>query len=338
MTGLGRTTISDILNRNAGDKYSEKTRMRVHRAVKEVGYTPARAAQQLARGRSGQIGLMLTRDFANPYFARIADAVERELRHRGYRLQLALTDGNAETERSRILQMQSDRIEGLIVGPVYESLDLEQHHSLWHGTIPIVLFGGLVKTEFDQVTLDAMAGVELSYKYLISQGHRRIGALAIPPSRLNPDQPNLRNEYVVVAKKLGVYDAPWFEWQTDTGRFEDFKNAALRFARRWKQAEPAGRPTAVVCHNDQVAMTLLSAFSEEGIRCPADISIIGHDNLPEAGYLVPALTSSDNHAEQQMQQSVELLLERIKNPDAPPRVKTILPSLVVRATVRMLEH
>ena len=336
LTGLGRTTVSDILNRDAASKYSKETRSLVYRAVKESGYTPARAAQQLARGRSGQIGLMLMRDFANPYFARIADAVERELRERGYRLQLALTDGNPETERARILQMQSDRVEGLIVGPVYETLDLEQHKNLWQGNIPLVLFGSNLAAGFDEVTLNMSAGVSTSFELLIQRGHRKIGALAIPPSRLQPDQPNPNNEFVTIAKRLGVYAPEWFEWQQDTGRFEDSHAAAVRFARRWKLADPANRPTAMVCLNDQVAMTALSAFHQEGIRCPDDISLIGHDNLPEGAYLVPALTTIDNHVELQMKQSVERLLERINNPDAPRRVYMVQPTLVERQSVRDL--
>jgi len=96
------------------------------------------------------------------------------------------------------------------------------------------------------------------------------------------------------------------------------------------------RPTAVICHNDQVATTALSAFSHAGIRVPGDLSIIGYDNLPESAFLVPALTTIDNHVELQMKQSVERLLERINNPDASRRVYMVQPTLVERQSVRDL--
>ena len=96
--GVGRTTVSDILNRNAGDKYQDETRKRVEEAVRKLGYTASRAAQQLARGRSGVIGLILTRDLSNPVFASRVEVVEKEIKRMGYRMQLAFTEGDPAME------------------------------------------------------------------------------------------------------------------------------------------------------------------------------------------------------------------------------------------------
>ncbi len=334
--GLGRTTVSDILNRNLNERYSSATRQRVDMAVRKLGYAPVGAAQQLARGRSGQIGLMLTRDFSNPFFARVADLVERLIRSNGFRLQISITDGDSAHELNRVRQMHSDAVEGLIVGPVYEPLDIEQHRNVFRGNLPIVLFGGSFECEFDQITLDSRAGLAMGLDLLRDNGHRRIGFLCAPPSRLRPGGSNPDYLAVRIYQQRGVYDPRWFNWQEDTGRFEDFFGACVEFARRWKSAQPSDRPTAMLCHNDQVAMTAIAAFDAEGIDVPDAISLVGYDNLPESGYLTPAVTTIDSRADEQMHQTVRQLLHRIAQPDAERKVIVISPTLIERKSVKNL--
>lgn len=336
-TGLGRTTISDILNRDEAGRYSDQTRKLVAKAVRELGYAPARAAQQLARGRSGLIGLLLTRDFTNPFFARVADLVERTVRERGYRLQLAIAAGDQKTELDRIRQMQGDAVEGLIVGPVYEQLDIEQHRSVFGGGLPMVLFGGPFDSEFDHVALDHQAGWRVRIEYLKRQGHQRIAVLCLPPSRETSEPTNPPHLGLQLMKRAGVLDLDWVQWQPDTGHFADSYGACLKFARRWKTTRKADRPTAAICLNDQVAMTALSAFAQQGIRVPADLSIVGYDNLPESAYLVPPLTTVDNNVNEQMEACVELLIDRIAHPGRERVVRTIRPKLVMRESILAIE-
>ncbi|HEV7298652.1 MAG TPA: LacI family DNA-binding transcriptional regulator [Tepidisphaeraceae bacterium] len=332
-TGLARTTISDIMNRNVGTKYSAETRDRVMKAVNELGYLPVRAAQQLARGRSGQIGLMLTRDFSNPFFARVADVVEREVRKLGYRLQMTVTDGEEGSEAERLRQLQSDAVEGLIIGPVYEKLDLDMHANLLKGSLPTVLFGGSIGSVFDEVAIHDAIGWRLAIQHLTERGHRNIAFLSAPPSRLTADNVNERFSALLELRVAGVFHAEWIFWQHDTGRFEDSLAVSREFSQRWLQAPADDRPTAVICHNDQVALTALSAFHEAGIRVPNDLSLIGCDNLPESAYLVPSLTSIDNHVDEQMRQAVNRLMARIESPGADRATIVVQPSLVTRGSV-----
>ncbi len=332
--GLARTTVSDILNRNISDKYSRATRDRVLKAVRTLGYTPSRAAQVMARGRSGLIGLLLTRDFSNPFWARVANFVEQELRSRTYRMQLAVTEGNPEQERRLIQQLDGDQVEGLIIGPVYEAIDLEQHHHVLRGRLPTVLFGGFCDSNFDNVALDHEAGKGMAIEYLLDHGHRRIGYLCAPPSRLRPDQPNPDYPVYRMFADRGLLQPEWFIWQADTGRFDDFYQSCVGFVNCWKNADPATRPTAVICHNDQVAMTAYRALHEAGVSVPGDLSMVGYDNLPETAYLPPPLTTVDNQAQQQMRALVQRLIERLEHPRQTVQQITIRPTLVERASVR----
>ena len=125
--------------------------------MENLGYVPSMAARQLRRGRSGRIGLILTTDFSGQFFAEAAAAIERELRERRFRLQLAVTNGDAQTEYEQMVRLQEDEVEGVIFGPVYETSDLEQHRSFFQGRVPTVLFGGTCGSEFDEVALDHVA-------------------------------------------------------------------------------------------------------------------------------------------------------------------------------------
>ncbi len=332
--GVGVTTVSDILNRNGASRYSHETVRRVHEAVARLGYAPKRAAQQLARGRSGQIGLMLTRDLSNPFFARVADVVERETRHMGFQLQLAVTGGDPQHEASALRRMLADAVEGMILGPVYEMRDLESHRALLGGQIPTVLFGSELGSEFDEATLDQQTGYRLAIHHLLAMGHTRIGWLCAPTSATQPLGPNLDHRALPILQELGLFRPNWFEWQADTGRFSDFYAACLRFARRWKAAPPAERPTAVVCHNDQTAMTALCAFAAEGLNVPGDVSMVGNDNLPESAFLVPPLTTVDNRVSEQMSVAVRMLIHRLREPEGQRRTEVIRPHLVTRNSVR----
>ncbi len=334
-TGLGRTTVSDILNRGASANYSLKTRERVAQAVRELGYAPSRAAQTMARGRSGMIGFMLTRTFSNPFWARLADATENELRRRGLRMQLAVADGNPETERQQIANLIGDQVEGLIVAPVYEQKDIEQHKPLFEGRVPLVVLGG--PFDFcDGVDQDDSIGGTMLVDHLLEMGHRRIGYLCSPDADLEQAKGSRFAALRDRLRREGLYEPGWIVRQTDTGRFQDSYQSALAFGKRWLQTPAHERPTAMMCHNDQTAMTAIAALAPLGIRLPDDLSLTGYDNLPESAYLVPGLTTVDCNVSQQMSSAIDLLCDRIAHPDKPRVSRPIEPRLVVRRSVRRL--
>lgn len=336
-TGLGRTTVSDILNRNASDKYSEETRNQVHRAVEDLGYMPVRAAQQLASGRSGLIGLLLMRDFgSNLFFARLAALFENSIRKSGYRMQLAVSDGSPETRMELTRQFQADAVEGVIVGPAFNAEELAQHQVALRKMFPSVFFGLQFTCDSDQVVMDQVAGRKLVIEHLVSLGHRRIAYLEAPADRETPNTPNLQNDTYRMLESHGVLSPEWIFWRADDGIFENRYVKSIEFVNRWKACDPAVRPTAVICHNDQTAITALCALAKAGIRVPQDISVIGYDNLPESAYLVPPLTTVELHIERQVELILEALFKRIRSPESPKCVHVVTPTLVVRESTRFI--
>ena len=327
--GLARTTVSDILNRNAGGKYSECTRELVSQTVARLGYAPYRPAQQLARGKSGQVGLLLTRDFSNPFWARVANAVERALRARKYRLQLAVSENDPDAEAAHARQLRDDGVEGLIVGPVYEPKDAELHQAYLRGLLPLVIFG-MRSDRFDSVVIDERASGDLATTHLQGLGHRRIGYIAAPDADLDAAEVSRFSAMRDRLRTAGTYEPRWIIRHPDQGRYEDFAAAADRFAAQWLAAPADQRPTAVLCHNDQCATAALACFHRRGLAVPGDLSVVAFDNLPEAAFLIPALTTIDNCVEQQMSAAVDLLVQRLDAGRGRARTVVIPPRLVVR--------
>ena len=339
--GVSRTTVSEILGRagHAASPYAGETRGRVRQAARDLGYTPHGIAQRLARGRSGLVGLVLLRDFSNAYFARLADAVDREVRRRGLRLQLAVRDGDeagdgaacARRDAELIAQMQADAVEGLIVGPVYEQLDLSQHGPLAGSPMPTVLLGG-GGAGFDAVSDDSDQGRRIAVEHLKHLGHRRIGFLCAPPSRTDPTRTDHYGPLRVLAQ-AGVLAGPqWVAWQPDTGDLDDYAAAADAFAEQWLESAPHERPTAVLTLNDAAAMAALGTLARRGIDVPGDLSVIGYDGLPEAAHLVPPLTTLDADVAGQAARAVATLLDRVAEPARPPAEAVVTPRLLVRGS------
>ncbi|MEM1098645.1 MAG: LacI family DNA-binding transcriptional regulator [Planctomycetota bacterium] len=309
--GVGVTTVSDILNRGAAGRYSAEMRRRVQEAVERLGYTPHRGAQLMKRVRSGVVGLMLTRDFANPFWARFADETEKAVRSRGYLLHLAVCDGDPHTEAAQMQRLMSEQVEGLIIGPIYEEKDLETHRNIVRGQVPTVIYGFDV-TEHDVVQTNSRANGVLVGEHLLAAGHQRVAALGDPSADEVAFERNSFGGLDAALREAGHRLLPeWIVRQDDDGRLQTAYETAGRFAARWKATPVADRPTAVACHNDQFAIAALCAFAEAGIRIPDDLSVVGHDNLPESRYTVPPLTTIDIDVPGLITAATDLLTSRI---------------------------
>ncbi len=331
-TGLGKTTISDIMNRGAGDKYSEGTRLRVEKAVRDLGYTPSRAAQHLKRGRSGQIGLLLTRSFSNPLWTRLADSVQRAVAEKNYRLQMAVTDGDPDRELDWIRSFCAEGVEGLIVAPIYEQKDVDAHRNLLVGRLPVVLIGAGELGHYDLVSNDREVVGQRVLEHLIGLGHERVAFLSVPDAVVEASSGTRFAGARDLLRQRGFYRPELVYAARDSGCMSDAIRESERFVERWRGMAETDRPTAVVCHRDQVAIALLGVAHRVGIRVPGDLSVVGCDNLDESACLVPPLTTIDTHYEKQVEVAIELLLKRIKEPGATHEHHVVASELIVRAS------
>jgi LacI family transcriptional regulator len=336
LAGVSRATVSYVVNGLADSKVpiSEETRRRVLEAIKELGYEPDASAQALRSGSTQTVGLILP-DMRNPHFWQTADGVEQELRASGYRLLLSSADLDPEYGEDIFKELSRRRIDGLILigASLYQSEGVhETLTQLLRRRFPIARIGehpaiDCVASNYQAATQEAMA-------YLLSLQHRRIGLIygVRPPGdnlrtadlpvdfaggmdRLLPYQDGLRAAGLPVDPALIV---------TCGAAMEDGYQAALQLLR------PPTRPTALLVINDLLAIGALRAASDLGLRVPADLSLVGYDDIPLASYLTPRLTTSSKDQVRVGREVAKLLLARIRDPDRPHQRVDIQAQFIIR--------
>ncbi len=333
---LSLTTVSDVLNRGQAHRYSPKTVQKIRQAMEEMGYIPMGTAQELARTRSRRVGVVINRTLMNPYFSRILIALERQLAEEEMRMELLLERETQDSLRESIRRLLADNVGGLILGPVYEPLDLAGIQDLLENRqLPVVLFGGVFESRFDIVGVDHEQGIYSNLHYLLQRGHRRIVYLGLPPPRadysLKPVLQKFARDFYDRLVWLGLV------WNDYGSEYSAMFNLCRDFVQRWLTVPHEFRATAVCCANDQLALTLMRALAERGVEVPADLSVIGFDNLPESEYWHTPLTTQDVRVDEQMKAILKLFMRRYQDTGACRRTICIEPFLVERESVRSVE-
>ena len=336
LAGVSTATVSYVVNGLADGRVpiSEETCRRVQRAIEELGYEPDARAQALRSGNTQAVGLILP-DIHNPHFWQAADGIEQELRAAGYHLLLTSADLNPDHGEAIFKEMSRRRTDGMILMSafIFQSDGAQKILTqLLRRRFPIAKIGehpaiDCVVSNYEAATREAMA-------YLLSLQHRRIGLIygVRPPwdksdstelsvdaagglDRLEPYQNALQAAGLPVDPELIVACG------TTT---EDGYKAALRLLQL-----PA-RPTALLAINDLLAIGALRAASDLGLRVPADLSVVGYDDIPMAGYLTPRLTTSSKDMVKVGREVVKLLLARIQDPERPHQKIEVQARFIIR--------
>lgn len=336
LAGVSRATVSYVVNglADSQESISEETQRRVLKAIEELGYEPDARAQALRSGSTQTVGLILP-DIRNPHFWQTADGVEQELRASGYNLLLSSADLSPEHGKEIFKELSRRRIDGLILMSafIFQSEGAQKTLTqLLKRRFPITKIGehptiDCVVSNYEAATREAMA-------YLFSLQHRRIGFIyGVRPlwdslgttdlpvdfaggvDRLLTYQDCLRAASLPVDPELIV---------TCGTDIEDGYQAALQLLQL-----PA-RPTALLVINDLLAIGALRAANDLGLHVPADLSVIGYDDIPLARYLAPRLTTSSKDMVRVGREAVKLLLARILDPDRPHQRVEIQARFIIR--------
>ncbi|MEM9626366.1 MAG: substrate-binding domain-containing protein [Pseudomonadota bacterium] len=281
--GLSKTTVSRAL---AGySDVSAKTRARVEEAAIAHGYQPNPLAQRLRSGRLDTVGLIISSDlrhFGDAFFVDLVTHLSRTLTDNGLDLLLSAADpGDAELAALKRM-VGGRRVDAMIVERTRRRDPRVDY--LLDMKIPFVCHG---RTEDIQgyafVDMDGEAAGRMATERSIALGHRKI-AFVGPPAATLTFAWHRQTGYAAALKAadLSVRDA--FIVEGDGG--EAFGNAATR--RLLDQDDP---PTAIVCATDLEAIGALRAIADYGLAVGKDISVIGHDDIPEAARTKPPLAT-----------------------------------------------
>ena len=279
--GVSQSTVSRVLNdAPTSVPIAPETRERVHQAARKVGYRP----NPLARGLRGAPTMLIgavVRDFSDPFFATVIEAVAVEAMAAGYNVVLGHAHGRADEGLALTAVLETRHCDAIIMlGDMQDQPRMLA--DLRGSTIPVVaLWQGVSPLEFPTVDVDDRAGITAGLEHLVGLGHERIAFIS---GRLPGDNWQRRDAYVEFMRERFGGVPP--------GYVQEVPNTLAGGERALHQllalAEP---PTAVATSTDLVAVGVLHAAYSLGRTVPDELSVVGFDDLLLAAHTVPALTT-----------------------------------------------
>jgi LacI family transcriptional regulator len=322
MAGVHPGTASRALNADTRGLVNRDTAQRVLSAAEELGYLPNPIARGLKTSRSYTVGVLIP-DLTNPLFPPIVRGIEDRLEDSGYTPLIANTDNDPEREKLDVATMRARQVDGLITATArrdHQVLAEAAEHGL-----PLVLVNRRLEDDsLPAAAVDDERGARLAVEHLVGLGHKRIAHLA-GPKHLSTG--SLRHAgFVAAMRELGVEPDPALILFGERFTIEEG-------ARICRELLSRGRaPTAIVAGNDLMALGCCDALREAGLDCPADVSLIGFNDMPFADRFSPPLTTIHIPHYDVGVAAAELLLEQLEDEDVPPRRRILDPSLVVRGS------
>jgi len=311
--GVSHQTVSRVLNDSPLVK--DGTRDRVLAAIVELGYRRNNAARMLATNRSGRIG-MISAHLGLYGPSTIAVAVQDAGHQAGYQVSLVMvSDFGADTLRAAVERLLDEAVEAIVVAVAHRAA-LDRALSL-ELPIPLVIAQGVSHGQPMAAGIDQVAGGVLATEHLLDLGHLHVAHLTGPLDWIEAGQ--RRAGWQLAHERRGLLPGPELtgDWTARSGY-----EAGMRIA-----DDPD--VSAVFVANDTMALGLLRAMQQTGRRVPDELSVVGFDNIPEAAYLWPALTTVNQELDQLGQRAVELTLRALGG-EQDPAADLILPTLLVR--------
>lgn len=309
--GVSRQTVSRVLNDHPD--VAPETQERVRGAMAELGYRMNNAARALGTRRSRTLGVLAS-DALQYGPSRSIAAIEASARGAGYWVSAAFADaGDSAAVVAAVDHLVAQGVEGIVVvAPhartlaVLDDLRIDVPvitlHSAGHGA------RGL--------SVDQTAGARLAVAALADAGHTRIAHLAGPADWLEAESRSDGFMAELAARNLEIGPVIEGDWSAGSGY------AAIAAVRE-------SGVTAVFAANDQMALGLLSGLHEAGLAVPDDISVVGFDDIPDAAYYWPQLTTVRQDFEELARRAVAVVIGTVE----PDSLVPILPELITRASV-----
>lgn len=312
--GVSIATVSRVMHNKDG--VSHQTFVRVQETIDRLGYESSLVARSLRSRRTNVIGFSVSE--IEPFSAELLKGAARALRGSGFEL-IVYAGNNSGPETAGWERRHLSRLSGTLTdGTVLVTPALLEVSS----NTPVVAVDPHVgASTLPTVASDNLAGAIAATEYLLGLGHTRIGHLA---GRLDLRSAELREQgYRLALERAGIPIDP------DLIRVGGYDPASVR--------EPVcellqlpDRPAAIFAANDLSAIQTMEVAADLGIDVPADLSVIGFDNIPESALVEPALTTIDQSIQDMGYEATRMLMRIIEDPTADPRHMTLPTELIVR--------
>lgn len=313
--GVSHQTVSRVLNESP--LVRPDTRARVLAAIEEMGYRRNAAARMLATNRSGRIG-MISAHLALHGPSMIAVAVQEAGHEAGYDVSLVgISDLAPDALRGAVDRLLDQAVEAIVVAVAHRGA-LESTRAL-DVPVPLVIVQGVVAGDAMSAGIDQEGGAVLATAHLLDLGHRRVAHVTGPLDWIEAGQ--RRAGWIHAHDQRDLSSGPELtgDWSARSGYAAGLRIAADHDV------------TAVFAANDAMALGLLRALHEQGRRVPEDVSVVGFDDIPEAAFFWPSLTTLNQQFTELGRRAVGLTMRALGGEDA-PMLDLVRPDLVVRSS------
>ncbi|WP_172892542.1 LacI family DNA-binding transcriptional regulator [Micromonospora coxensis] len=318
LAGVSHQTVSRVLNGHPHVR--EQTRLRVQAAIVQLGYRPNRAARALVTGRTQVIGVVTQ----NPTLygpASMLVSLQQAAADRGYAVSVrALVTLDMQTILEAVERHVAHRVAGVVVMAPVESAG--EALARVPAGMPLVTVDGDPSDPVPLVTIDQRTGAREATRHLLDAGHRTVWHVSGPADRFGSASRVAGWRDALVAAGAEVPPVLEGDWSAASG------------FRCGQMLARMPEVTAIFAANDHLALGVLRALHEHGRRVPDDVSVVGFDDVPEAGYFTPPLTTVRPNFDAVARASLDLLWEQIDGDGASGvRCRVVVPELVERASV-----
>lgn len=318
--GVSYQTVSRVINKHPS--VAEKTRQRVLESIKALNYRPNHAARSLVTKRSDTIAII---SFGTTFYgpAQMVSHISNHAKVSGYRVTLStVQELNHKEVKAAIDELHGQLVDGIImIAPIISDFMSEVKELV--GSIPFVQIDTQAQGGISSVVIEQAYGSRLATEHLIELGHCKIAEISGP---LNWHDALIRHQsWIETMQSHGLTCQMSVEgnWTAKSG-YE-----GIQILLKGK-----AEFTAVVVANDQMALGAIAALNEVGLQVPEDISIVGFDDVPEANYFLPALTTIRQDFSALGEQCVEYLLSLMQNPKTQIHQCVLYPELIIRHSTR----
>ena len=279
VAAVSKSTVSNVIRGAA--HVAPATRTRVEEAIRELGYRPNGVARALRERSTRTLGLLVPEP-VNAFYAQLALGVERHAQREGFGVLIANTGCEPAREKAQVEALVARRVDGVAIGGLTRGSEV--HDLLLDRGIPVVLAacGASPDARLGMVDVDDEGALGEVAAHLAGLGHRRVAFVRHQLAEAGAER-----------------------------RAEAFAEAARKHG--LELVSLSARPTAIVAHNDLLAVTQIDVLERAGLRVPDDVSVVGFDDIPLAAHHRIELTTVRADAVAVGEHSARLLLEAIRD-------------------------
>lgn len=319
VAGVSQSAVSRAFR--PGLSVSKKTREKVMKAAKKLGYKPNAIARMLITQRSGMVAVIISSSSTFVY-PELLSRITEQLSEQNVKVLLFTLDDSEQLE-ALLEQVWTYQVDGVIaLAAHFDYRDIAQFEE---HNIPVVLYNRQVADyPVNTVCVDHEQGIRQLVDLLIEGGHKRFLVLSGP---IHSDVANERRKIALQnLARHGIKDVPVLY-----GDFS-YQSGKNLFA-QWMTDHDA--PDAVICSNDSMAIGCIDeARGGQGLEIPKQLSVVGFDGIHAAFWSGYELTTIRQPVNQMAKAAVGILMERIENPDAPPEKRVLSGSLITGSSTR----